>query len=92
MNCYTIYFLFVYKHLKKNYRFIEIMVIGYNAKNHEHSPSFYISEIVGLARNIQSKKLFLLLSPVVFSPILNQIEIGALFNESCHNLNEAALL
>lgn len=32
MNCYTICFLFVYTHLKKNYRFIEIMVIGYNAK------------------------------------------------------------
>lgn len=92
MNCYTICFLFVYTHLKKNYRFIEIMVIGYNAKNHEHSPSFYISEIVGLARNKQGKKFFLSLSPVVFSPILNQIEIGALFNESCHNLNEAVLL
>lgn len=93
MNCYTIYFLFVYKHLKKNYRFIEIMVIGYNAKNYGHSaPSFYISEIVGLARNKQSKKFFLSLSPVVFSPILNQIEIGALFNESCHNLNKAVLL
>lgn len=68
------------------------MVIGYNAKNDGHSaPSFYISEIVGLARNIQSKKLFLSLSPVVFSPILNQIEIGAHFNESCSNLNEAVL-
>lgn len=68
------------------------MGIGYNAKNYGHSaPSFYISEIVGLARNIQSKKLFLLLSPVVFSPILNQIEIEALFNESCSNLNEAVL-
>lgn len=68
------------------------MVIGYNANNYGHSaPSFYISEIVGLARNIQSKKLFLSLSPVVFSPILNQIEIGALFNESCSNLNEAVL-
>lgn len=55
------------------------MVIGYNAKNDGHSaPSFYISEIVGLARNIQSKKLFLSLSPVVFFPILNQIEIEAL--------------
>lgn len=92
MYCYTICFLFVYTHLKKNYRLIEIMAIGYNAKNHEHSaPSFYISEIVGLARNKQSKKKILSLSPVVFSPILNQIEIEALFNESCSNLNEAVL-
>lgn len=69
------------------------MVIGYNAKNYGHSaPTFYISEIVGLARNIQSKKLFLSLSPVVFSPILHQIEIEALFNESYYNLNEAVLL
>lgn len=59
MNCYTICFLFVYTHLKKNYRFIEIMVIGYNAKNDGHSaPSFYISEIVGLARTYKAKSCF----------------------------------
>lgn len=52
MNCYIICFLFVYIYLKKNYRFIEIMVIGYNVKNYEYSFFFYIFEIVGLVRNI----------------------------------------
>lgn len=68
MNCYTIYFLFVYKHLKKNYRFIEIMVIGYNAKNDGHSaPSFYISEIVGLARTYKAKVVSFIIPCCVFS-------------------------